>query len=148
MQMATAIPRRRVNQCEISATSGAKVAALPSAPISKPCARLNCHKLPAEPAATNPIPSATLPISAGTITPKRSASRPIRIPPRPKPTMVSVYGSDASARVTPNSACSCGSTTTTEYIPEPPRVISSRAIPRRRQGYIVSQVQKGASIPD
>ncbi len=43
----------------------------------------------------------------------------------PKPIMVSVYGSDASPRATPNSAWMRGSTTATEYMPEPPMVISS-----------------------
>ena len=90
MQMATAMPRRRVNHCEVSATSGAKVAAVPSRPINRPCARLNCHSVVAEPAATKPAPSPTLPSSTGTITPKRSDSRPIKMPPRPKPSIVSV----------------------------------------------------------
>ena len=36
------MPRRRRNQCETSATSGPKVAELPSIPISSACARTNC----------------------------------------------------------------------------------------------------------
>ena len=38
--------------------------------------------------------------------------------------MVSVYGNDASARATPNSSWMRGNTTVTEYMPEPPIVIS------------------------
>ena len=60
----------------------------------------------------------------GNLTPKRSDKRPVRMPPSPKPTIVSVYGSEASARATPNSAWIRGSTTVTEYMPEPPSVIS------------------------
>ena len=36
--VATAMPRRRLNHSEVSATSGAKLAELPSRPISSPCA--------------------------------------------------------------------------------------------------------------
>jgi hypothetical protein len=39
--------------------------------------------------------------------------------------MVSVYGSDASARATPKSSWMRGNTTVTEYMPEPPMVTSS-----------------------
>ena len=46
------------------------------------------------------------------------------MPPKPKPIIVRVYGSDASPRATPNSACRRGSTTATEYMPDPPMVIS------------------------
>gem|GEM_PF-4635955 len=52
--------------------------------------------------------------------------------------MVTVYGSDASARATPNSAWIAGSTTVTEYMPEPPIVISNRDTARRSQAYGVS----------
>ena len=90
MQMATAMPRRRVNHSEVSATSGANVAEVPRSPSSRPCARLNCHRLVAEPAAMKPAPRPSVPISIGTITPKRSASLPIRMPPSPKPSIVSV----------------------------------------------------------
>jgi hypothetical protein len=133
MQMPTAMPRRRVNHCEVSATSGAKVDAVPRNPISSPCARLNCHRLLALPAATKPAASPTLPSTTGSTTPKRSASRPISTPPRPKPIIVSVYGSEASARSTPNSAWICGSTTVTEYMPDPPSVISASEAARRHQ---------------
>jgi hypothetical protein len=51
MQIASAMPRRRVNHFEVSAIRGAKVAEVPSSPISTPWARLNCHMLVAEPAA-------------------------------------------------------------------------------------------------
>ena len=46
--------------------------------------------------------------------------------PTPKPIIVSVYGSDASARATPNSACTDGSATTTDHMPTPPMVDSTR----------------------
>ena len=60
----------------------------------------------------------------GTMTPKRSASRPIITPPSPNPIIASVYGSEASPRATANSAWMRGKTTATVYIPEPPIVIS------------------------
>jgi hypothetical protein len=44
-QIATAMPRRRLNQSEVSATSGAKVAEQPRNPISTPWASANCHRL-------------------------------------------------------------------------------------------------------
>ena len=90
MQMPKAMPRRRVNHSEVSATSGAKVAEVPSSPSSNPCARLNIHRLPAMPAPTKPAPRPTAPSISGTITPKRSARRPISTPPKPKPIIVSV----------------------------------------------------------
>ena len=40
-------------------------------------------------------------------------------------------GSDASARATPNSACTAGSATTTAHIPTPPMVDSTRPTTRR-----------------
>src|SRR5438034_8524078 len=82
-----------------------------------------------------PAPRLSAPITTGTMTPKRSASRPIRMPPTPKPIIVSVYGSDASALVTPNSACTAGSATTTPYMAAPPMVISSSAAPSLTQAY-------------
>ena len=90
MQIATAMPRRRVNQSEVSATSGANVAEVPSSPIKSPCARLNSHRLPEVPAAMKPAQSPSAPMITGTITPKRSDRRPMRMPPRPKPIMVKV----------------------------------------------------------
>src|SRR5437879_897292 len=82
-----------------------------------------------------PAPRLSAPVTTGTMTPKRSASRPIRMPPTPKPTIVSVYGSDASARETPNSACRAGSATTTPYMAAPPMVMSSSAAPSLTQAY-------------
>ena len=52
--------------------------------------------------------------------PKRSESLPIRMPPKPKPSIVSVYGSEAADRAIPNSACTAGSTTATDHMPTPP----------------------------
>jgi hypothetical protein len=57
----------------------------------------------------------------------------MKTPPRPKPTMSSVYGSDASARAVPNSAWTLGSTTATTYIALEPIVISASATHKRRQ---------------
>ena len=125
MQIASAMPLRRSNHCAVSATSGAKVAEVPMSPISSPCAAPNSQMLGASPAAMKPAPSPTAPMATGTTTPKRSASRPIRMPPTPKPIIVSVYGSDASARAMPKSAWIRGSTTVTEYMPDPPMVMST-----------------------
>src|SRR3989475_9889442 len=133
--IATDIPRRRVNHIEASATRGAKVAAQPRRPASSPCARLNCHSVADMPQRRKPAPRLSAPVTTGTMTPKRSASRPIRMPPTPKPTIVSVYGSDASARETPNSACRAGSATTTPYMAAPPMVMSSSAAPSLTQAY-------------
>ena len=47
--------------------------------------------------------------------------------------MVSVYGSDAPARATPNSACTAGSATTIDHMPTPPIVDSKSAAKRRNQ---------------
>ena len=131
--MATAMPRRRTNHSEVSATSGAKVAELPSAPSSTPWASAKPLRLPDIPAAMKPAPRPAEPISTTRITPKRSASLPIAMPPSPKPTIISVYGSDASARTTPNSACTAGSTTATMYIAPLPIVISASVTARRVQ---------------
>ena len=131
--MATASPRRLVNHREISATSGANAAEVPRNPTNSPCAALNNHRLPASPAATNPSPRLTALMSTGIITPKRSASRPIRTLPMAKPVIVSAYASDASERVTPNSSCIGRSATDTEYIPTVP------IVPRARQTHSRSQ---------
>ena len=40
--MATAMPRRRTNQCDMSAINGPKVAEQPN-PISRPCASATCQ---------------------------------------------------------------------------------------------------------
>jgi hypothetical protein len=48
------MPRRRVNQSEVSATSGAKPAEVPRQPISRPCASANSQRLVALPAAMKP----------------------------------------------------------------------------------------------
>jgi hypothetical protein len=130
-QIATAMPRRRLNQRAVSATSGAKVAEEPSRPMRRPCARLNCQSVAAFPASTKPVPRPIAPIIDVVITPKRSDRRPIRMPPSPKPSMVTVYGNDASARVTPNSAWTGARATEMTYIPEPPSVISASATERR-----------------
>ena len=127
------MPRRRTNHNEVSATSGAKVAEQPSRPSSPPCTSAKTQTLGAIAAATKPPATPAAPSSNGHITPKRSASRPISTPPRPKPTIISVYGSDASARATPNSACTDGSTTATTYMPLLPIVISASVTVRRVQ---------------
>src|SRR5882724_790219 len=60
--------------------------------------------------------------------------------------MVSVYGSDASARATPNSACTGGSATTTDNMPTPPIVDSSSAITSRVQAYVDSASPSGTVL--
>ena len=52
--------------------------------------------------------------------PKRSVIRPMATPPRPKPSMVRVKASDTAPREVPNSACTTGSTTTTDHMPTAP----------------------------
>jgi hypothetical protein len=89
-QMATAMPRRRTNHSEVSATSGAKVAELPSRPSRRPDTIAKPRMLLACAASAKPLARPAEPISTGTITPKRSASLPISTPPRPKPTISSV----------------------------------------------------------
>src|SRR5262245_37661120 len=65
--------------------------------------------------------------------PNRSDRRPSMTPPHAKPNMVSVNGSAASARATPNSACTAGSTTGTDHMPTLPMVPSTTATPSRHQ---------------
>ncbi len=42
--IATAMPRRRVNQSEVSATSGANVTE-PATPTIRPCVKMNCQRV-------------------------------------------------------------------------------------------------------
>jgi len=49
------------------------------------------------------------------------------------PPNASVNGSEASARLTVNSACTAGSTTTTDQMPTPPMVPSRTEAARRIQ---------------
>jgi hypothetical protein len=72
--------------------------------------------------------------------PNRSLSRPMSTPPKANPTIASVNGSEASARVTPNSTWTAGSMTGTDHVPTPPMVLSTTAAPSRSQA-------KGDSIP-
>ena len=51
----------------------------------------------------------------------------------PKPIIVSVYRSDASPLLTPNSACTGASATAMAYMPAPPMVIRASDAPRRSQ---------------
>jgi hypothetical protein len=111
-QIATAMPRRRSNQSEVSATSGAKPAAVPIMPIITPRTSEKVQMLPAcggRDGSRRPGEGADQhrhhDAEAG------SASRPMRMPPRPNPIMVTVYGKDASERLTPNSAWMTGNTT-------------------------------------
>ena len=53
-QIATAMPRRRANQSDVSAMSGANVAELPSSPISTPCARRTPRRCRRQAGATKP----------------------------------------------------------------------------------------------
>src|SRR5947209_5686363 len=93
----------------------------------------NGMRLEARPATIKPRPSAIAPQTMGGTMPKRSDSRPITTPPQAKPSMVSVKGSEASARATPNSACTVGSTTGTDHMPTLPTVVSATATASRRQ---------------
>ena len=56
-------------------------------------------------------------------------------PPQARPSIVSVNGSDAAARATPNSACTIGSATTTDHMPTPPTVDTSMVAPRRSHAW-------------
>src|SRR5947209_15240362 len=67
--------------------------------------------------------------------PARSESRPMKMPPKPNPIIVSVYGMDASARATPKSACTAGSATTTDHMPTPPMVDNISVTRRRIHAY-------------
>ena len=86
--MATAMPRRRSNQCEMSAISGANVAELPK-PISR-CTRANCQMLLVTAEAAKPTASIRAPRMTGTAMPHRSATLPISTAPAAKPIMASV----------------------------------------------------------
>ncbi len=68
---------------------GANVAEL-ATPTRRPWARANCQRLLAWLAATYPTPSAMAPPTIGTMTPRRSERRPIRMPPNPKQIIVMV----------------------------------------------------------
>jgi hypothetical protein len=83
--MATAMPRRFTNQSDVSATSGENVAEPPSNPSSSPCAALKTAKLDVAPASQKPAPMPHAPTMSGTVTPKRSESRPMKRPPIPNP---------------------------------------------------------------
>ena len=86
--MATAMPSRRVNQCEMSASSGAKVPELPT-PISR-LATANVMRLGAKAEAMKESPSRSAEPASGRTMPKRSTSRPIATAPMPKPIIASV----------------------------------------------------------
>src|SRR5436853_5401851 len=67
--------------------------------------------------------------------PKRSERRPMRMLPTPKLTIVTVYGSAATERPTPNSACTAGSATITDHMPTPPMPDSTSAATSRYHAY-------------
>ena len=86
--MATATPRRFSNQCEMSATSGAKVAAALK-PIRTWAAE---NRISEEVSGASAKPSAR-PIAlriAATTMPRRSTSRPTITPPAKKPSVFMV----------------------------------------------------------
>jgi hypothetical protein len=121
-----------VNQSDVSAISGANIAELLNKPISTPCSRAKVQRLDAMPAATKPRPSSRPPIKSGTITPKRSASRPMKSPPHAEADRRQrIRQRGASARATPNSACTAGNTTTTTYMLAPLMVITTSATASR-----------------
>ena len=61
-----------------------------------------------------------MPLPIAATMPKRSVSLPVATPPRPKPSIARVKASEAAPRVAANSACTTGSTTTTDHIPTLP----------------------------
>src|SRR5689334_10624209 len=80
------------------------------------------------------------------------------MPAAPNASIVSVYGSDASARATPKSACTAGNATTTAHMPTPPTVDSSSVTPRRIHAYadstspcgmrsLLARHRRNASVP-
>src|SRR2546430_16669043 len=105
--IATAIPRRRVNQSEVSAMIGANVAEL-APPTSRPWARMKCQRLVAWLAATYPGLSAIAPPAAGQKMPKRSERGPHRKPPNPKTDIVEGWGSGPAHCADPNPAWTAG----------------------------------------
>ena len=66
------------------------------------------------------------------------------IPPKPKPTMVSVYGNEAAPRSTPKSACTAGSATTTDHMPMPPSVAMASVTASRHHAVRLSMTLEGA----
>ena len=71
---------------------------------------------------TNPAVTATEPTQSTGVMPNRSANLPVHIPPTPKQIIIKVYGKEALARSTPNSAWTGGNTTATTYIQLLPNV--------------------------
>src|SRR5262245_27338470 len=143
--IATAIPRCRVNHKDVSAMTGANAIEL-ATPISRPWASTNCQRVVAWLETKYPSPRPSVPATTGAKMPKRSDSRPIRMPPKPKQIIVAVYGSDAAERATPNSACTAGRTTMTDHMPTPPMAESSSAAKRRTQAYGDSGMRDSLSI--
>ncbi len=115
----------------MSAISGAKVTELPN-PISR-LAMANSMRLGASPEAMNASPRVNVAATTGLTMPKRSTSCPINTAPPPKPSIASVYGIDASARATLNSACTDGRVTTTAHMPTLPTDPISRHTISRSQ---------------
>jgi hypothetical protein len=78
LAQATAMPRRLRNHSEVSATSGEKVQAVPSRPISRQWAAMKNQMLGASAAAMKPPPRQAPPSSSGRMMPERSAMRPMK----------------------------------------------------------------------
>ena len=70
--------------------------------------------------------------------PQRSTARPIRKFPAANPNMVRTYGTEAVARLAPNSACISGNTTTVAHIPMLPTMERPRLIASLSQEYALS----------
>ena len=66
--------------------------------------------------------------------PKWSESRPIMIPPTPKPIMNRVYGMEPAPRPVPNSAVAGSRTRIAAYIAEPAMAMSRSDAKRRTTG--------------
>src|SRR5262245_2820128 len=67
-------------------------------------------------------------------------------PPKAKPSMAMVNGSDASARAMAKSACTVGSATGNDHMPTPPMVASATAALRRIHEALESISNRSAEI--
>ena len=130
--IATAIPRRRWNQCEVSAISGPKVAEAPKP--TKICAIATSQRLGDEAGADIADAERGDPEQD-----RRNDAEAVGEPAkqgvaegesRPSPWC---KGSEASARVAPKSACTAGKATTNDHMPTLPTVPSTSATPSRSQ---------------
>src|SRR5262249_30193308 len=71
---------------------------------------------------------------------------PMTGPPKAKPSMARVNGSDASARAMAKSACTVGSATGNDHMPTPPIVASATAALSRTHDAVESIADRWAEI--